>query len=108
MLAANLLICSGFRMVLWVLRNDCDLTAFIAQTRGSRCYEPLPRLAELLDDRGDPAYRHPHDAALTAYLYVLAQVNPQWAVAMAQVALERNGLFWARQMAEWCLQIQYA
>jgi hypothetical protein len=58
------------------------------------------RVARLAGQATDVRYEHPGDAALAAYLWLIALAFPDAARAAAAGVLERPNLWWARKVAE--------
>jgi hypothetical protein len=61
--------------------------------------ELLLRTAMLALSDTDPKYENPNDVAVGAYLWVLAVANPSSVNLAAEVVLDCQGFWWARQMA---------
>lgn len=105
----ELSLASGFSVVQMILEEHETLRALVNVLRDNPqdAQRILNRIEKLLSDNPEPEFAHPHDSALTGYLYALNQVNSDLAQMAIEKILQTSNLWWARRLAEH-IQIEHA
>jgi len=98
---AEMGIASGFGTVTSIMEEN----KFVLQLTGSSSQSLwigdaiYSRIACLSSVKIDVQYAHPHDHALTAYLWILYKTNKELSRRAASVILTSDNLFWSRILA---------
>jgi hypothetical protein len=97
----NINILSGFKILIHWLAKDEILSQLIALAKQSKSHREAiyQRLLQLLPSNPEPDYLHPHDAAITAYLYVLDKTEAAQTEQVIKRILETGQLWWAKRLA---------
>jgi hypothetical protein len=106
----GLTVLSGFSTVLSALRHDeptQSLIAVISQSPENK-QEVFERMMQVLMRNDQPQYMHPHDPALTGYLYAIHQIDPELGQLAARRFMFTPNLFWARRLAQHILETPVA
>jgi hypothetical protein len=98
----GVMVLSGFSHLLRVLTREQVLRDLISlqQSSPETSQQVWERSQKLLADNPKSAQRHQHDAALTAYLYALSQVNSPRTQQMIDAVRAVPGLWWANRMVQ--------
>ena len=98
----ELSLASGFSVLRMILEEHETLRALVNMLRDNPqdSQRILSRIEKLLSDNPKPEFAHPHDSALTGYLYALNQVNSDLAQTAIEKILQTPNLWWARRLAE--------
>lgn len=100
-LVASIMFCSGFSLVLAVLRRDRTSSALLREVLASKdSQKAVFRRAIVLAKKPiDEAYGNENDIALLAYLWALSKSNRRMAGVLAWVIMKHaKNLFWCRSM----------
>lgn len=101
---------SGFNSFRSALRDNETIVSLIELLRISPelTEEIIRRVLTLLNQNDKPQYAHPHDTALSSYLYVLHVVQPGLAGEIAEQLASTPNLFWTRDFVEEILASEVA
>lgn len=104
--AVDLNIASGFRPLLQTVSGHEFIRQLAEKLRQSpeNKQEVFMRLHNLLKDNPNPEYAHPHDTAVTGYLYALSLTEPTLAHLACKQVLRTPQLWWARKLARHLLE----
>ncbi len=58
------------------------------------------RIEELLKAQSEVGFEHPNDAAIAAYVWIIASVGPELAHPIARLVPEKPEFWWARKVAK--------
>jgi hypothetical protein len=75
-----------------------DLLQYL-QRNPDAAQEIFSRVKDLVTLQFDPRYANPNDAAIAAYLWALAQTQPEFGRITAEVVLSARQTWWARTVA---------
>ncbi|HVA48046.1 MAG TPA: hypothetical protein VNH11_16875 [Pirellulales bacterium] len=104
-LAATLTFASNLRTFLRAARSQAAFRSLVVAVETGGAGKLIERLSKLLVVEFDDGYRHPDDAAVAVYLYVLNGIHDNAPKAFAsEIHDDQHGSWWwARQMARFVL-----
>lgn len=93
---------SGLQSFLMALHEEAAIQEMISVLLSSATNRQtvFNRLRTLLGENDEPQYAHPHDVALSGYLYVLQQTDLELAAKAAKQMAKRNDLSWSQRLAQ--------
>jgi hypothetical protein len=98
---ANLSVVSSLTIFRMVLQEDHTVTELIEtlQKKPAKIREVFDRLMLLMEKESNPILLHPHDIAISTYLYVLSAVDIAVASTLAIKVLDAPNLWWSKRLA---------
>jgi hypothetical protein len=99
--AATVNLASDFKTLVRILQAEQPVQALAGSLQDPNEREAVgARVLALVKDEGGEGYEHPQDAALAAYLWLLAGRDARLASVAAAAVAKAPRCWWARKMAE--------
>jgi hypothetical protein len=99
--AATVNLASDFKTFVRILESEKPVQELAREIQSTKEREAVwARIRTLVQDQGEEGYEHPWDAALAAYLWLLANTDARLANLAAATIAAAPRCWWARNMAE--------
>jgi hypothetical protein len=92
---------SDFKTFVRILASEKPVQDLAEEMREAKVRAAVSeRALALVKDQGEEGYEHPWDSALAAYLWLLADKDPELAKVAAATIAQAPRCWWARKLAE--------